>query len=122
MFQRLGAFLAGLFASAPRPKDEPEPDEPPPNEDDIAVLPIEDSIDLHGFQPRDIPSVVEEYLLEAHARGFSEVRLIHGRGKGVQRRVVQSILAKHPLVQSYRDAPASRGGWGATVAVLKLKA
>jgi dsDNA-specific endonuclease/ATPase MutS2 len=120
---RLRSLLARLFEAAPAPAPpEPEPEQPPPGEDDIAVLPIEDSIDLHGFQPRDIPSVVEEYLREAHARGFTEVRLIHGRGKGVQRRVVQSILAKHPLVESFRDAPASRGGWGATLAVFKREA
>jgi dsDNA-specific endonuclease/ATPase MutS2 len=123
MLRRLSALLAGVLARSPQPRNEPEPepepDEPPLDEDEVAVLPIEDSIDLHGFQPRDIPSVVEEYLREAHARGFVEVRLIHGRGKGVQRRVVQSILAKHPLVASFRDAPASRGGWGATVALLR---
>ena len=119
MLGRLRDLLARLFAPPPAAPPEPEPDEPAPNEDDIAVLPIEDSIDLHGFQPRDIPSVVEEYLREAHARGFVEVRLIHGRDKGVQRRVVQSILAKHPLVASFRDAPATRGGGGATVALLK---
>lgn len=121
MLGRLRDLLARLFAPPPAPPA-PEPEEPAPNEDEIAVLPIEDAIDLHGFQPRDIPSVVEEYLREAHARGFVEVRLIHGRGKGVQRRVVQSILAKHPLVASFRDAPASRGGWGATLAVFKREA
>jgi dsDNA-specific endonuclease/ATPase MutS2 len=101
---------------------EPTPAPEPPAEGDVAVLPIEDSIDLHGFQPRDIPSVVEEYLIEAQRLGFEEVRLIHGRGKGVQRRVVQAILARHPLVASFRDAPASRGGWGATLVWLKPRA
>ena len=82
-------------------------------------IPIEDALDLHAFAPRDIPSVVDEYLREAHARGFREVRLIHGRGIGVQRRVVQSVVAKHPLVTGYADAPAERGGWGATVVTLR---
>jgi len=83
------------------------------------VLPIEDSLDLHAFAPGDIPSVVDEYLRAARARGFGEVRLIHGRGRGVQRSVVQSLLAGHPLVARYFDAPPERGGWGATVVVLK---
>lgn len=87
----------------------------PLDDQEVAVLPIEDSIDLHGFLPRDIPSVVEEYLREAYARGFVEVRLIHGRGKGVQRARVQGLLRDHPLVQDFRDAPPSRGGYGATL-------
>jgi DNA-nicking Smr family endonuclease len=89
--------------------------EPP---DEAVVLPIEDSLDLHAFAPRDITSVVDEYLREAQRRGFSEVRLIHGRGKGVQRALVQSLLAAHPLVARFFDAPPERGGWGATVVVL----
>lgn len=95
------------------------PDEADPG-DDIVVMPIEDSIDLHAFQPRDVLAVVNDYLEEAAKRGFHEVRLIHGRGKGVQRANVQALLARHPLVESYRDAPATRGGWGATLAVLRL--
>lgn len=87
--------------------------------DEPLVLPIEDALDLHAFAPRDIPSVVDEYLNEARRRGFSEVRLIHGRGKGVQRTVVQSLLATHPLVARFFDAPPERGGWGATVVVLR---
>ena len=81
-------------------------------------VPIEDSLDLHPFQPRDIPSVVEEYVIAAHEAGFREVRLIHGRGKGVQRGIVQAALEKHPLVVSFDDAPESH--LGATVAVLEL--
>ena len=84
------------------------------------VLPIEDFIDLHPFQPREIRSVVQSYLEEAVRLGLSEVRLIHGRGIGVQRDAVRSVLSKHPLVLDYRDAPAERGGWGATVARLRL--
>jgi DNA-nicking Smr family endonuclease len=85
------------------------------NDDDPVRVPIEDSLDLHSFQPRDIPSVVDEYLQAAHAHGFTEVRLIHGRGIGVQRRIVQSLLANHPLVAAFADAPEDRGGRGATV-------
>ena len=79
-------------------------------------LPIEHTLDLHTFQPRDIPSVVEEYVRAAHEAGLREVRLIHGRGKGVQRGIVQSVLEKHPLVSSFADAPESH--LGATVARL----
>jgi DNA-nicking Smr family endonuclease len=79
-------------------------------------LPIEDSIDLHAFTPRDIPSVVEEYVRAAHEAGFREVRLIHGRGKGIQRGIVQNVLEKHPLVVEFWDAPESH--LGATVARL----
>lgn len=88
-------------------------------DDEPVVLPIEDSLDLHAFAPRDIPSVVEEYLREAAARGFREVRLIHGRGKGVQRGIVHRLLAAHPLVDRFAEAPAERGGWGATLAILR---
>jgi len=92
-------------------------DDPDPEFDPV-VIPIEDSLDLHAFAPRDIPSVVEAYLDEALRLGFGEVRLIHGRGMGVQRAVAQGVLARHPRVARYFDAPAERGGWGATVVVL----
>ena len=82
-------------------------------------LPIEDSLDLHSFAPKDVRPVVEEYLKEAASRGFREVRLIHGRGIGVQRASVQGLLAGHHLVERFFDAPPERGGWGATVVVLK---
>jgi DNA-nicking Smr family endonuclease len=86
---------------------------------DPVVLPIEDFLDLHAFSPKDIPSVVEEYLQECLKTGFSEVRLIHGKGAGVQRNIVCSVLSKHPAVLSYRDAPAAAGGWGATIVLLR---
>ena len=68
-------------------------------------VPIEDSIDLHAFQPREVPEVVEEYLYQAVLKGFREVRIIHGRGIGVQREIVRALLAKHPDVKSFQDAP-----------------
>ena len=92
--------------------DEHHDDEPFPEE---VVLPLEDFIDLHPFRPRDVRSVVEAYLEDAVAAGFREVRLIHGRGIGVQRETVRSLLSRHPAVVEFRDAPAERGGWGATV-------
>lgn len=79
-------------------------------------VPIEPELDLHPFQPRDIASVVEEYVNEAHAAGLREVRLIHGRGIGVQRGIVQQALERHPLVTSFSDD--TRSHLGATIAVL----
>ncbi len=79
-------------------------------------VPIEDAIDLHTFHPRDIPSVVDEYIRAAYDAGIREVRLIHGRGKGVQRGIVQAALEKHRLVTEFHDAPESH--LGATVAQL----
>jgi len=79
-------------------------------------VPIEDRIDLHAFAPAEIKSVVEEYVHAAHAAGLREVRLIHGRGKGVQRGIVQQALDRHPLVVEFWDAPESH--LGATVARL----
>jgi DNA-nicking Smr family endonuclease len=79
-------------------------------------LPIEPAIDLHAFAPRDIPSVVDEYVTAAHAAGLREVRLIHGRGHGIQRARVQQVLERHPLVAEFWDAPESH--LGATVAHL----
>ena len=86
---------------------------------DPVILPLEDSIDLHPFQPKDIPSVVEEYLQQCIEAGILEVRIVHGRGKGVQKNIVRSLLEKHPGVVSFHEAPAEAGGWGATMVVLK---
>jgi DNA-nicking Smr family endonuclease len=84
--------------------------------EDPHEIPIGPSIDLHTFAPRDIPSVVDEYIRAAHERGLREVRLIHGRGKGVQRGIVQAALEKHALVEEFWDAPESH--LGATIARL----
>ena len=80
-------------------------------------VPIEDALDLHTFNPRDIKSVVEEYVNAAWERGLREVRLIHGRGRGVQRGIVQQTLERHPLVIEFWDAPESH--LGATIARLR---
>jgi DNA-nicking Smr family endonuclease len=79
-------------------------------------VPIEDRLDLHAFAPRDVASVVEEYVNAAHEAGLREVRLIHGRGKGIQRGIVQQALERHPLVAEFWDATESH--LGATVARL----
>ena len=86
-------------------------DEKPPHQ-----IPIEPSLDLHAFHPRDVVSVVVEYVTAAHAAGLREIRLIHGRGKGVQRGLVQRALEQHPLVAEFRDAHETH--LGATVARL----
>jgi DNA-nicking Smr family endonuclease len=98
------------------------PDDEPERDDDVSepiVLPIEDSLDLHTFAPRDVASVVESYLEAAQQSGFREVRLIHGRGRGVQRDTVRRVLAASPRVERFADATPDRGGWGATLAWLR---
>ena len=80
-------------------------------------IPIDASLDLHAFQPRDVASLVHEYVNAAHEAGLREVRLIHGRGTGVQRGIVQAALERHPLVSAFWDAPESH--LGATVARLE---
>jgi DNA-nicking Smr family endonuclease len=84
--------------------------------DEPFPVPIEDALDLHAFAPRDVLSVVEAYLEAAHAMSLRQVRLIHGRGIGVQRAAVQRLLATHPLVRRYWDAPES--SLGATIVEL----
>jgi len=93
------------------------PDEPPEDDVDALRVPIEDALDLHAFSPRDIKSVVEAYVTAAHEAGLREVRLIHGRGKGIQRGIVQQALERHPLVRAFYDAPESH--LGATIALLQ---
>jgi dsDNA-specific endonuclease/ATPase MutS2 len=82
-------------------------------------IPITDVFDLHSVPPRDVKDVVQEYLLEAHAAGFKALRIIHGRGIGVQREMVRAVLARLEFVASFRDAPAEAGGWGATIVTLR---
>lgn len=87
--------------------------------DEPVRIPITDVFDLHSVPPRDVKDVVEAYLEEAHAMGFKALRIIHGRGVGVQRETVRSVLAGTRFVVSYGDAPAEAGGWGATVVTLR---
>lgn len=85
-------------------------------DEDPVVVPISTELDLHSFQPRDIPSVVVEYLQESVARGFERVRIVHGRGRGVQRGIVQALLDQQEQVLEFWDDPASH--LGATIVVL----
>ena len=87
--------------------------------EDPVRVPIEDSIDLHPFAPKDIPSVVESYLEAAREAGFEEVRVIHGRGKGVQKERVRQVLARSEHVAHFEEATPDRGGFGATVVKLR---
>jgi dsDNA-specific endonuclease/ATPase MutS2 len=89
-----------------------------PEPDDAIELPITDVFDLHSIAPRDVKAAVEGYLEAARELGFRYVRLIHGRGIGVEREIVRKVLARTPFVVDYRDAPAEAGGWGATIATL----
>lgn len=82
-------------------------------------IPISDVFDLHSVPPRDVQPIVEEYLQEAHRLGFKALRIIHGRGIGVQREMVRSILARTPFVETFGDAPMEAGGWGATLVTLR---
>jgi dsDNA-specific endonuclease/ATPase MutS2 len=89
-----------------------------PDEEPIRI-PITDVFDLHTVRPQEVAAVVEVYLEEANRLGLKAVRLIHGRGIGVQREIVRAVLARTPFVVSYRDAPPEAGGWGATLVTLR---
>ena len=82
-------------------------------------IPITNVFDLHTIQPKEVADVVEAYLEEAHRLGLRSVRIIHGRGIGVQRQIVRTVLARSPFVIAYRDAPPEAGGWGATIVKLR---
>ena len=88
------------------------------DEDEPVELPVTSELDLHAFAPRDIPSVVVEYVRACRERGIMRLRLVHGRGKGVQRAVVHRLLARLPGIARFADAPPDSGGWGATVVEL----
>jgi dsDNA-specific endonuclease/ATPase MutS2 len=108
MVQARPALLAGFVFGAGL-EDEQEP----------VRIPVTDVFDLHSVPPRDVKGVVEEYLLEARRLGFRALRIVHGRGIGVQREMVRSILARTGFVADFHDAPAEAGGWGATVVTLR---
>jgi hypothetical protein len=100
------------------PLEDPGADE---EQEEVFHLPLEDTLDLHHFRASEVKDLVPEYLEEAQKAGFAEVRIIHGKGKGVLREIVHSILSRHPAVAGYRLADARGGGWGATIAALKVE-
>lgn len=86
---------------------------------DPIEIEIDGTLDLHHFSPGDLKHLIPDYLSECHKKGITEIRIIHGKGRGVLRRTVHSLLANLPVVQSFRLAPEDRGGWGATLVRLK---
>jgi DNA-nicking Smr family endonuclease len=105
--------------------DDPTRDGPPTGGaspgDTPVEIPLTGDLDLHPFLPREIPSVVEEYVRACRARGVLRLRLAHGRGQGVQRAAVRRTLASMTEVVSFSDAPPEAGGWGATVVLLRAR-
>lgn len=95
---------------------EPEQDPFP----ETVEIEITDSLDLHSFSPKDIRAVVEAYLAEAHKKGFSIVRIIHGKGVGIQREIVRKVLSETDFIKSFKNAPEFSGSWGATIAELDV--
>ena len=97
----------------------PNPQSDHPDPEEVIKIPVEKVLDLHTFHPKDIAPLVEEYLQECLRLGIGEVRLIHGKGKGVQMNIVHAFLKKSPLIESFKLAPPEAGSWGATIAYLK---
>jgi dsDNA-specific endonuclease/ATPase MutS2 len=89
--------------------------------DNPIEMPIEDELDLHTFSVKEITSVVEEYLYQCSLKGFPEVRIIHGKGIGTQRKIVHAVLKNNPHVLSFSEAPSPLGGWGATMVKINKK-
>ena len=118
---KLSALLRRLFGArgadfAEEDDADVDPFDPFP---DPVRLEITDVFDLHTIPPREVRAVVAEYLREARLKGFRQVRIIHGKGIGVQREAVREVLALTPFVEHFSDAPPEAGGWGATVVRLK---
>jgi dsDNA-specific endonuclease/ATPase MutS2 len=123
---RLREWIKRWKADESRSGRDDVPDSPDETEDESEVDPfnpfpepirleIRDVFDLHTIAPRDVKVVVEEYLAEARKAGYRSVRIIHGKGIGVQRKMVHSILARTSFVEDWTDAPQEAGGWGATI-------
>lgn len=83
------------------------------------TIPIDGILDLHTFNPKELPDLLRDYLAACREKGIRTVRVIHGKGMGVQKARVRSLLSKNPMVASFRDAPEETGGWGATRVVLR---
>ena len=87
--------------------------------DDPIPIPITDTFDLHTIAPHEVKGALEAYLDEAHKLGLTALRIVHGRGIGVQREIVRAVLGRTESVLAFSDAPAEAGGWGATVVTLR---
>jgi DNA-nicking Smr family endonuclease len=101
----------GTAMPTDQPDDDPDDD---PEFGEIVELPITDVLDLHSFRPSEVADVVREYLDAAYDKGLRALRIVHGKGIGVQRQTVRTILARDPRVEACGDAPGEAGGWGAT--------
>ena len=118
---KLSSLITRLFGA----REEDSAEDEGPDVDPFDPFPepvrleITDVFDLHSIPPREVRAVVAEYLREAHQKGFRQVRIIHGKGVGVQRESVRAVLARTPFVEHFADAPPEAGGWGATVARLR---
>ncbi len=99
------------------PPGEP-PDQDPPSGEPVA-LPLDGTLDLHAFAPSDVAELVPEWIDASRAAGLRELRVVHGKGTGALRRSVEALLARHPLVLTYRPAGEDAGGWGATLVTLR---
>ncbi|HEX7316802.1 MAG TPA: Smr/MutS family protein [Pyrinomonadaceae bacterium] len=126
LLARLGRWLApfargGHDSAPPAVEEEDDADDVDPFDPfpEPVRLEIKDVFDLHSVPPREVRAVVEEYLREARRLGFRRVRIIHGKGIGVQREAVRAVLARTPFVEHFTDAPPEAGGWGATVVTMK---
>ena len=91
------------------------------SDDDIVELPIDGTLDLHTFSPKELPGLLDDYLEACSEKGIFDLRIIHGKGKGILRDRVRSILKKHRLVENFEQAPLEAGSWGATLVRLKSK-
>ena len=88
-------------------------------DDEPIEMPIDGVLDLHTFSPKDVKALVPDYLEECHRRGIFQVRVIHGKGTGTLKKIVESVLSSHPLVKGFRQGGHGSGGWGATLVDLR---
>jgi len=99
--------------------DERDDGDGEPGDEAVVRLPLGDVLDLHGFRPAEQRDVVKSYLDETWEAGFAAVRIVHGKGVGVQREAVRRLLERDPRIASFGDAPGEHGGWGATLVTFR---